>query len=169
MRWPWTGPRPAPLWDSGRDRSGRRATTTQRGYAATVGELLDRRARKKAQTRQHIRSVAQRLFDEQGYDAVTIADVARVADVAVQTVFNHFATKEELFFDERTPWVDTLAASVRRRDRSVAPLAALRAHLVDMVADLVGSHRCPDRRRYLATLEASDALRAYERELVHEA
>lgn len=134
-----------------------------------MGELVDRRARKKAQTRQHIRSVAQRLFDEKGYDAVTIADVARVADVAVQTVFNHFATKEELFFDERTPWVDTLAESVRRRDRSVPPLSALRAHLVDMVADLVGSHRCPDRRRYLATLEASDALRAYERELVHEA
>ena len=28
--------------------------------------------------------------------------------------------------------------------------------------------RCPERRRYLATLEASDALRSYERELVHQ-
>jgi AcrR family transcriptional regulator len=139
-----------------------------RGYAATVGEQADLRARKKAQTRQHIRSVAQRLFDEHGFDAVTTADVAREADVAVQTVFNHFATKEELFFDARTPWVDTLAESVRRRDRSVAPLSALRAHLLDMVAELVGSCGCPERQRYLATLEASDTLRAYERELVHQ-
>ena len=32
---------------------------------------------------------------------MTIADIARESDVAVQTVFNHFATKEELFFDGR--------------------------------------------------------------------
>ena len=134
-----------------------------------MGELLDRRARKKAQTRELIRSVAQRLFDERGFETVTIADIARQCDVAVQTVFNHFATKEELFFDGRTPWVDTLADSVRRRDPSVAPLSALRAHLVEMVTELVGSHRCPDRRRYIATLEASDALLTYRRELVHEA
>jgi AcrR family transcriptional regulator len=134
----------------------------------TVGELSSRRARKKAQTRELIRTVAQRLFDERGYEAVTIAEVARGADVAVQTVFNHFATKEELFFDERTPWVDGPAEAVRRRPPSVAPLTALRAHLVDTVTDIVASHRCPDRRRYIATLEASDALRAYERELVHE-
>jgi AcrR family transcriptional regulator len=133
-----------------------------------VGELRDRRARKKAQTRELIRSVAQRLFDERGFETVTIADIARQCDVAVQTVFNHFATKEELFFDGRTPWVDTLADSVRQRDPSVAPLSALRTHLVEMVTELVGSHRCPDRRRYIATLEASDALRSYERNLVHE-
>jgi AcrR family transcriptional regulator len=135
----------------------------------TVSEVSDRRARKKARTRELIRDVAQALFDERGFETVTIAEIARDADVAVQTVFNHFPTKEELFFDGRTPWVETLADSVRRRDPSVAPLSALRAHLVDMVAELVGSHRCPDRRRYIATLEASDALRSYERKLVHEA
>ena len=36
------------------------STNTDRAYAATVGELTDRRARKKAQTRELIRSVAQR-------------------------------------------------------------------------------------------------------------
>ena len=64
---------------------------------------VDRRARKKAQTRELIRTVAHRLFAERGFDAVTIADIAREADVAVQTVFNHFATKEELFFDGPGP------------------------------------------------------------------
>ena len=140
---------------------------TFRGYAATVSEPKDRRARKKAQTRELIRTVAQRRFDEHGFDAVTIADIARECDVAVQTVFNHFATKEELFFDGRTPWVEGPARSVRSRTPSVAPLTALRAHLVETVTELVGSHRRPDRRRYIATLEASEALRAYERELVH--
>jgi AcrR family transcriptional regulator len=129
---------------------------------------MDRRARKKAQTREAIRSVAHRLFGEHGFDSVTIADIAREADVAVQTVFNHFATKEELFFDGRTPWVDAPVEAVRSRHPSVAPLAALRTHLVDSVQQLVGFMSSPERRCYVSTLEASDTLRAYERELVHE-
>jgi AcrR family transcriptional regulator len=133
-----------------------------------VGELLDRRARKKAQTRELIRSVAQRLFDERGFEAVTIADIAGECDVAVQTVFNHFATKEDLFFDGRAPWVDGPAEAVRLRDPSVAPLTALRAHFVHLVSERLSSLRRPDRRRYTATLEASDALRTHERELMHQ-
>jgi AcrR family transcriptional regulator len=134
-----------------------------------VGELTDRRARKKAQTRELIRSVAQRLFNENGFEAVTIADIAQKCDVAVQTVFNHFATKEELFFADRAGWVDGPAEAVRARQSSVPPLTALRGYFVDLVAERVGAHRCPDRRRTVATLEASDSLRAHERLLMHEA
>jgi len=130
---------------------------------------MDRRARKKAQTREQIRAVAQRMFAERGFDRVTIADVAREADVAVQTVFNHFATKEELFFDSRVPWVDAPAEAVRSRAPRVSALGALRAHLVATVHDLVASHATPARRSYVATLEASETLRMQERELVHEA
>jgi AcrR family transcriptional regulator len=109
------------------------------------------------------------MFAERGFDAVTIADVAREADVAVQTVFNHFATKEELFFDGRTPWVDGPARAVRSRRPGMPVLSALRAHLVAAVEELVGSHSAPERRCYIETLEASDTLRVSERELVHEA
>ncbi|MFP5370053.1 MAG: TetR/AcrR family transcriptional regulator [Actinomycetes bacterium] len=51
-----------------------------------MSESLDRRAREKGETRELIRTVAHHLFDERGFDAVTIADIARSADVAVQTV-----------------------------------------------------------------------------------
>jgi AcrR family transcriptional regulator len=129
---------------------------------------VDRRARKKAQTREHVRTVAQRLFAERGFDTVTIADVARDADVAVQTVFNHFASKEELFFDGHTPWVDGPAEAVRSRGPGVAPLAALRSYLVQICGALVGSMGTEERRRYMATLQGSDALRAHERELVYD-
>jgi AcrR family transcriptional regulator len=130
---------------------------------------MDRRAAKKARTREHVRGVAQHLFAERGFDDVTIADVAKRADVAVQTVFNHFATKEELFFDGRTPWVDGPAEAVRTREASVPALEALRTYLVDAVAGLVGSFATPERRCYLATVGGSAALRAHERELIHEA
>ena len=142
-------------------------SNTHSVYAATVGDLKDRRAVKKARTREHLRTVAQRMFAEGGFDAVTIADIARQADVAVQTVFNHFPTKEELFFEGRVPWVDGFAAAVRDRAPGESPLTALRVCLVGTVRDLVASHSTPERRCYIATLEASESLRVQERELVH--
>jgi AcrR family transcriptional regulator len=138
-------------------------------YGETVSDLLDRRARKKAKTREQIRSIAHRLFAERGFDNVPIADIAREADVAVQTVFNHFATKEDLFFDGRVPWVDGPAAAVRARGASVPPLTALRGYLVELVGSLVASMATAERRCYVATVEASETLRAHERELVFEA
>ena len=134
-----------------------------------MGELSDRRTAKKAQTRELLRSIAQGMFIERGFDAVTIADIAQQAQVAVQTVFNHYATKEDLFFEGQTPWLDGPADAVRTREPGVPPMVALRTYLVDEVSRLVGSFVCPDRRAYVATVSASDSLRAYERELVHEA
>jgi AcrR family transcriptional regulator len=134
-----------------------------------VGDLGDRRAAKKAQTREHIRSVAHDLFERHGFDSVTIADIARTADVAVQTVFNHFPTKEELFFDGRVHWMEWPARAVRTRDAATPPLTALRLALLDLTGQLLGSHGTPQRRNYVATLLGSETLRAQERELVHEA
>jgi AcrR family transcriptional regulator len=131
-----------------------------------VGELSDRRAVKKARTRELVRGTAHRLFAERGFDAVTIADVAREADVAVQTVFNHFATKEELFFDGRTPWVAGSASAVRTRQPGSSPLTALRDHLLALVSGQLGALDCAEQRSYVATVESSEALRAHEMELV---
>lgn len=135
----------------------------------TVSDPGDRRAQKKAQTRELVRTTAHRLFASRGFEAVTIADVAREADVAVQTVFNHFATKEDLFFDGRVPWVDGVAAAVRDRAPGVGPLSALRAHLLEFMTQQLSSLTCPDERRYRDTLGASETLRSYERTLVFEA
>jgi AcrR family transcriptional regulator len=51
------------------------------------------RERKKRQTRLAISDVAMGLFAERGFDRVTVADVAKAADVSVNTVFNYFPTK----------------------------------------------------------------------------
>ena len=135
----------------------------------TVSDSLNRRALKKAQTHELILSVAQSLFTEQGFEDVTIADIARAADVAVQTVFNHFATKEELFFEGRAPWVDGPAAAIRSRPAHVAPLTALRTYLVRLVEARVSGRCEAERQRYLTVLEGSEALVIRERRLVREA
>jgi AcrR family transcriptional regulator len=57
-----------------------------------------RRQRKKEETRRAIAEAAMRLFLENSFDGVTIAQIAEAADVSINTVFNYFPTKEDLFF-----------------------------------------------------------------------
>ena len=61
-------------------------------------EQLGRRERKKQQMRAPIAETARRLFGERGFEGVTVAEVAREADVAEQTVYNYFPTKEDLVY-----------------------------------------------------------------------
>jgi AcrR family transcriptional regulator len=123
-----------------------------------VQPVGDRRARKKAQTRAEVLQAAQRLFAERGFDAVTISDIASAADVAVQTVFNHFPGKEELFFAGRTPPVDGAADAVRSRPAGMTALAALRAYTADLVRGSVEARADAEQRALIAALEASPAL-----------
>ena len=56
------------------------------------------RERKKRETREAITRAAWKLFARRGFDAVTVADIARAAKVSEKTVFNYFPTKEDLVF-----------------------------------------------------------------------
>lgn len=83
------------------------------------------RERKKEQTRRRIAEVALRLFDERGYDAVTVNEIAEAAGVAKVTLFSYFPTKECLVTDGVA---DDLAAIVAGRGEGRSPLDALREH-----------------------------------------
>jgi len=91
-----------------------------------MAEGLGRRERKKQQTRQHIAETARRLFAERGFEAVTVAEVARAADVAEQTVYNYFPTKERLVTDRDEQIQDRVCDLVRSRPPGVTPAAAIR-------------------------------------------
>src|ERR1700710_2668815 len=79
------------------------------------------------QTRARIREVANRLFIERGYDAVTVAEIAREAGVSSVTVFNHFPRKEDLFLDRTSDAIEFLRGAVRDRAADVDALSGLRA------------------------------------------
>ncbi len=112
-------------------------------------------ARGGPQTRARIAEVAARLFLERGFDAVTVAEVAREAGVSSVTVFNHFPRKEDLFLDRAVDAVELLRSAVRDRGTGVDVLASLRDATLRLVDDrhpLSGLERpvrpvLPDRRR----------------------
>ncbi|MGY1815397.1 TetR/AcrR family transcriptional regulator [Blastococcus sp. SYSU D00820] len=134
-----------------------------------MGELVRRRALKKEATRTLVRDTAQALFAERGFDAVTVADIAAAAAVAVQTVFNHFPTKEELYFADRTPWVVGPADAVRDRPAGTSPLAALDAYGQERVGAHIEALRHGQLQGFWDVVDSSPALRAHELRLHHEA
>jgi AcrR family transcriptional regulator len=73
------------------------------------------REEKKAATRTAIADAALVLFVERGFERVTVAEVATASGVSVNTVFNYFPTKEDLFFDRDADVVGRLAEAVRTR------------------------------------------------------
>lgn len=63
---------------------------------AVVTPPSTRRQRKQDQTTDHLSATAFRLFETQGYDAVSMEQVADVADVAKATLYKYFPVKEAL-------------------------------------------------------------------------
>jgi AcrR family transcriptional regulator len=82
------------------------------------------RERQKQLTRDLIAEAARRLFGERGFDAVTVADVAREAGVSQKTVFNHFPTKEDLFYSRMESFEEQLLDAIRRRSAGESILRA---------------------------------------------
>ncbi|MFF4499501.1 TetR/AcrR family transcriptional regulator [Streptomyces sp. NPDC001401] len=138
--------------------------TEEQSKGQTDAEL-PLRERKKRETRQRISDIATGLFQERGFDAVTVAEVARAADVSAMTVFNYFPRKEDLYLDRIPEAAETFAAAVRGRRPDETPLAALRRmalELLDQGHPLAGvSDRFP---AFWRVVIESPALRARARE-----
>src|SRR5271156_5097823 len=95
----------------------------------------DRRSRKRLATRQGISDAATRLFMERGFDQVRVDEIAEAADVGRMTVFNHFARKEDMFFDRDEEGREILREALRQGESCVAPIETLRLLAHRLVAE----------------------------------
>ncbi len=127
---------------------------------------LGLRERKKRRTRQLIFDAAQRMFAERGFDAVTVAEIARAAEVSEVTVFNYFPTKEDLFYGGMQIFEPQLIDPVRGRPRGVSPLRAFRDRLLEGAHRLASSETSSAIRKGARAISKSPALRARERDIV---
>jgi AcrR family transcriptional regulator len=88
------------------------------------------RERKKQRTRELIAATARRLFAERGFEGVTVAEIAREAEVAEKTVFNYFPTKEDLFYSRLESFEEELLGSIRERRPGQTVVDAFAAFLL---------------------------------------
>jgi len=102
---------------------------------------------------------------------VTVADIARAADVAPKTVFNYFPTKEDLFYSRLEAFEDELLAAVRERQPGESALAAFKGFLMERGGVLqMGAGDDAEATRQLRTvtrvITESPALLARERQVM---
>src|SRR5438128_9023487 len=101
------------------------------------------RERKKQQTRQQIFDAASRLFEARGFDRVSVAEIARAADVSEVTVFNYFSTKEDLFYGGMQFFEEEMIESVRSSPKGEPALKAFRRKLL-AAADRLATKQSAD-------------------------
>lgn len=91
------------------------------------------RQRKKERTRRLLVDTALRLFQEQGYEQTTIAQIAETAELSPGTFFLHFATKEDVVFAGQHDRLDLALLAIRERSPDEAPVEVL-VHVIERVA-----------------------------------
>jgi AcrR family transcriptional regulator len=101
--------------------------------AARLG-TLPLRERKRALTREAILTAAGRLFEERGFDEVTVAEIADAANVSVKTLFVYFRSKEDLVFTD-TWLLDRCLDALRQRPPGTSPGEAIAGALITVLRD----------------------------------
>jgi AcrR family transcriptional regulator len=124
------------------------------------------RERKRERTRRAIVDAATDLFERNGYDGTTVADIASAADIGTRTFFGYFASKEELLFPEADARVQAAADAIAGRGENDRPsdvlIRALRT--VDAAGhDMVG-RQAAQRLRLIRTVPSVRG-RALQRQL----
>ena len=65
------------------------------------------------------------LFDEQGYQETTVAEIAGAAGLTKRTFFRYFADKREVLFDGSHELVEHWIAGIQAAPQDAAPIAAV--------------------------------------------
>lgn len=102
------------------------------------------------------------LFDEQGYDATTVAEIAERAGLTKRTFFRHFADKREALFHGWDEVGGVWLAALEAAPPAAHPLSAVAAGFEPVGAMFVSRH--PFARMRWSIVTANPELR--ERELI---
>lgn len=122
------------------------------------------RERKKQQTRELILRVSLDLFEEKGYAATTIPEIAERADVSPRTVSSYFPAKEDLVFDTSASTFDRLQARLAERRDGETTAEALRDWIATEAPRWDDDTDALRRRRIIG---ASEHLQAYSQRFIH--
>ena len=85
-----------------------------------------RREASKRATRTAILAAAKQMFADRGFEATTVRDIARAADVTERTFYRYFDGKEGLIADEFLAWLAILREEIIGRPPGEQPVTAIR-------------------------------------------
>ncbi|PZE83285.1 MULTISPECIES: TetR family transcriptional regulator [unclassified Curtobacterium] len=94
-------------------------------------------------TRERLQSTALELFLDRGFEATTVADIARAADVTERTFFRHFADKREVLFASQDAFIGLFVGPVEDAPADIPPI-----ELIARALDGAGSFFPEDRREW---------------------
>jgi AcrR family transcriptional regulator len=118
-----------------------------------------RRAQTTLATKRRLQAVALRLFTERGYEATTVADVAREAGVAERTCFRHFPTKPDLVLWDSDD--DRLLERFREQPARYRVLDAFRRAVREGAEGLSSDERAVQRQRSALTVAVPELRAAH--------
>ena len=113
--------------------------------------------RKRDLVREAIARAAWELFAAEGYEASTVAAIARAAGVSRRTFFRYFSSKEDVVVGTSDALAEDLLAALAARPRGEPPLAAIQEALTTVVAARLAEPR--EARAIVRLLRESRTLR----------
>ncbi len=118
----------------------------------------DLRQRKKAETRARLADAALSLALEHGPAAITVEQIAEVADVSPRTFFNHFASKDDAVLAVDPAEKADLLRILTERDPDLSPLQALRSVVIEhLTSEAAGGARLVARARLISAHPSLEA------------
>lgn len=92
------------------------------------------RERKKEQVRRQFQRIALELFDERGFEQVTVDDIAERAEISRSTFFRYFPTKEDVLIGRADEHLEELRDAFVARTADEPVLRSLRHSLEALAA-----------------------------------
>lgn len=108
--------------------------------ASSPAEPAPARRGRPGYDRERVREIAVSLFNEQGYDATSVADVASRLGLSKSALYHHFSSKEELLEVALEEALGGLEAAIDAAERLDGPAAARLEHVVRGATDVLLSH-----------------------------
>src|ERR1700686_932337 len=101
-----------------------------------------------------LEAIALRLFEQRGFDDVTVENIASEAQISVRTFYRYFPSKEDVLQQQIARRSTGLRAALEARPLDEAPMHSLRLALAEQIAaedaDLL--------RRWIAVIVATPSV-----------